>query len=85
MRLAAHRFIVFVAFLILLAPLGTAQAQAAGPQLRAEIDYDKVTRVRGMDITIVTSAGDDVAARRLLELLGLPLRKPKVQKVAVAA
>jgi len=50
-----------------------------------EIDYDKVTRVRGMDITIVTTAGDDVAARRLLELLGLPLRKPKVQKVAVAA
>jgi len=47
-----------------------------------EIDYDKVTRVRGMDITIVTSAKDDVAARRLLELLGLPLRKPRAAKAA---
>lgn len=47
-----------------------------------EIDYDKITRVRGMDITIVTSARDDVAARRLLELLGLPLRKPRAAKAA---
>lgn len=39
-----------------------------------EIDYDKVDRVRGMDITIVTNAGNDQAARALLTRLGLPLR-----------
>ena len=50
-----------------------------------EIDYDKVTRVRGMDITIVTTAADDVAARRLLDLLGMPLRKPRAPKPAAEA
>lgn len=40
-----------------------------------EIDYDKVDHVRGMDITIVTSAASDQEARELLEALGLPFRK----------
>jgi large subunit ribosomal protein L5 len=40
----------------------------------AEIDYDKVARVRGMDITIVTSAENDVEAAGLLRALGCPLR-----------
>lgn len=40
-----------------------------------EVDYEKVDRVRGMDITIVTSAGTDQAARELLEALGIPFRK----------
>ncbi len=39
-----------------------------------EIDYDKVDRVRGMDITIVTSAETDEEARELLKLLGMPFR-----------
>jgi large subunit ribosomal protein L5 len=39
-----------------------------------EIDYDKVARVRGMDITIVTSARNDVEAAHLLRGLGCPLR-----------
>ncbi len=39
-----------------------------------EIDYDKVDRVRGMDITIVTTARTDEEARELLRLLGMPLR-----------
>jgi len=39
-----------------------------------EVDYDKVDRVRGMDITIVTSTDSDQAARQLLEALGLPFR-----------
>lgn len=39
-----------------------------------EIDYDKVDRVRGMDITIVTTAGTDEEARDLLRLLGMPFR-----------
>lgn len=42
-----------------------------------EIDYDKVSNIRGMDITICTSAGNDEGARRLLELLGFPFRKPQ--------
>ena len=43
----------------------------------AEIDYDKVSTVRGMDITICTSAGNNEGAFRLLELLGFPFRKPQ--------
>jgi large subunit ribosomal protein L5 len=39
-----------------------------------EVDYDKVDRERGMDITIVTSAENDQAARQLLEALGMPFR-----------
>jgi len=38
-----------------------------------EIDYDKVQKVRGMDITIVTTAHDDDEGRALLLALGFPL------------
>ncbi|MBI3976102.1 MAG: 50S ribosomal protein L5 [Armatimonadetes bacterium] len=41
-----------------------------------EIDYDRVDKIRGMDITIVTTARTDEEARELLRLLGLPLREP---------
>jgi len=37
-----------------------------------EIDYDSIDKVRGMEITIVTSAKTDEEARHLLELLGMP-------------
>jgi large subunit ribosomal protein L5 len=40
-----------------------------------EIEYDKIDRVRGMSITIVTSAKTDEEARRLLQLFGMPFRK----------
>lgn len=40
-----------------------------------EIDYDKVDRVRGMEVTVVTTAGTDEEGRRLLELLGMPFRR----------
>jgi large subunit ribosomal protein L5 len=40
-----------------------------------EIDYDKVNRVRGMDIVIVTTANTDEEARVLLKELGMPFRK----------
>jgi large subunit ribosomal protein L5 len=40
-----------------------------------EVDYEKVDRVRGMDITFVTSARDDQGARELLEKMGMPFRK----------
>jgi large subunit ribosomal protein L5 len=41
-----------------------------------EIDYDKVDRIRGMQININTSARNDEEGRRLLELLGMPFEKP---------
>lgn len=40
-----------------------------------EIDYDKVNRVRGMDIVIVTTANTDEEGRFLLQELGMPFRK----------
>jgi large subunit ribosomal protein L5 len=40
-----------------------------------EIDYDKAEQVRGMNITIVTSAQNDNQGRALLEALGMPFRK----------
>ncbi len=40
-----------------------------------EIDYDKILKIMGMDITIVTSAGTDEEARELIMLLGMPLRR----------
>ncbi len=40
-----------------------------------EIDYDKVTQMRGMDITITTSARNDVEGRALLTKLGMPFRE----------
>ncbi|MHB1341186.1 MAG: 50S ribosomal protein L5 [Coriobacteriia bacterium] len=41
----------------------------------AEIDYDKVDRVRGMDITFVTSAKTDEDCRALLDELGFPFKR----------
>lgn len=40
-----------------------------------EIDYDKVDKVRGVGITIVTTAKNDVHARALLDKFNLPIRK----------
>jgi len=40
-----------------------------------EIEYDKIDKIRGMEITIVTSAGNDEQAALLLEMLGMPFRK----------
>jgi large subunit ribosomal protein L5 len=40
-----------------------------------EIEYDKVDKIRGMDIIIVTTAKTDEEARELLKLLGMPFRK----------
>ncbi|MDP4157578.1 MAG: 50S ribosomal protein L5 [Bacillota bacterium] len=40
-----------------------------------EIDYDKVTKVRGMDIVIVTTANTDEEARELLTQFGMPFQK----------
>ena len=40
-----------------------------------EIDYDKVNKVRGMDIVIVTTANTDEEARELLTQFGMPFQK----------
>jgi large subunit ribosomal protein L5 len=37
-----------------------------------EIDYDKVDKIRGMDIIVVTTAKTDEEARELLKLMGMP-------------
>ena len=47
-----------------------------------EIDYDKVEKIHGMDITIVTSAERDDLAMALLRELGWPFRGETPQKVA---
>ena len=48
-----------------------------------EIDYDKVVKVRGMDITVVTTAKNDEEGRALLVALGFPFEGiPVVQAVA---
>jgi len=39
-----------------------------------EIDYDKIDKVRGMDVCIVTTAKTDEEARELLRLLGMPFK-----------
>src|ERR1700691_2350761 len=41
-----------------------------------EIDYAKVEKTKGMNITIVTSAGSDDHARTLLKHMGMPFRQP---------
>lgn len=40
-----------------------------------EIEYDKIDRVRGMELSIVTTAQTDDEARRLLTLMGMPFRR----------
>ena len=40
-----------------------------------EIEYDKIDKIRGMQITMVTTARTDEEAKRLLELLGMPFAR----------
>jgi large subunit ribosomal protein L5 len=40
-----------------------------------EVDYDSIDKIRGMEISIVTTARTDEEGRRLLELLGMPFRR----------
>jgi large subunit ribosomal protein L5 len=39
-----------------------------------EVEYDSIDKVRGMEVTIVTTARTDEEGRRLLQLLGMPFR-----------
>lgn len=40
-----------------------------------EIDYDKIDRIRGLEVTVVTSARTDEEGKRLLELMGMPFAR----------
>ncbi|MCB9435428.1 MAG: 50S ribosomal protein L5 [Anaerolineales bacterium] len=40
-----------------------------------EIEYDKIDKIRGMEITVVTTAKSDEEGRRLLKLLGFPFKE----------
>lgn len=40
-----------------------------------EIEYDKIDKLRGMEVAIVTTAGNDDHGRQLLQMLGMPFRK----------
>lgn len=40
-----------------------------------EIEYDKIDKVRGMEISIVTTARNDDEGRRLLDLMGMPFKR----------
>jgi large subunit ribosomal protein L5 len=40
-----------------------------------EIEYDKIDKLRGMEVTIVTTAKNDDQARTMLQMLGMPFSK----------
>jgi large subunit ribosomal protein L5 len=40
-----------------------------------EIEYDKIDKLRGLEVTIVTTARNDDQARKMLQMLGMPFRK----------
>ena len=42
-----------------------------------EVEYDKIDKVRSLELTIVTTADSNQSAQRLLELFGFPFEKPK--------
>lgn len=46
-----------------------------------EVSYDKIDKVRGMEVTIVTTAQTDEEGRRLLGLLGMPFRQEEPELV----
>ena len=50
-----------------------------------EIDYDKIDKVRGLEVTIVTTARTDLEARRLLELFGMPFQRVAESGARVAS
>jgi large subunit ribosomal protein L5 len=45
-----------------------------------DLEYDRVDKIRGLELTFVTSARTDVEAQLLLEKMGMPFKKVKVQE-----
>jgi len=41
----------------------------------AEVDYDKIDRIRGLQVSLITTADTDEEGKRLLELLGMPFAR----------
>ncbi len=41
-----------------------------------EIEYDKIDKIRGFEVSFITTAGTNDEGRRLLELLGMPFQRP---------
>ena len=50
----------------------------------AEIDYAKVDKIKGMNVTIVTTAKDDNGARALLKGFGMPFRVRRVRQASAS-
>jgi large subunit ribosomal protein L5 len=50
-----------------------------------EIEYDKIDKVRGLEVSIVTSATSDAEARRLLELMGMPFQRADTRETRAAS
>ncbi len=47
-----------------------------------EIDYDRIDKTRGLEMSFVTTARTDEEGRRLLELLGMPFARSEQQRAA---
>ncbi|HUV85862.1 MAG TPA: 50S ribosomal protein L5 [bacterium] len=45
-----------------------------------EVDYDKVVKITGMNVTVATSAKSDEEARHLLTALGMPFGRPRARR-----
>ena len=45
-----------------------------------EVDYDQIDRVRGMEISVVTSARTDEEGRALLEMFGMPFARVEARQ-----
>jgi large subunit ribosomal protein L5 len=43
-----------------------------------EIEYDKIDKLRGLEISIITTARNDDESRQLLQMLGMPFRKEEI-------
>jgi len=50
-----------------------------------EINYDRIDKVRGMDVIVTTSAKTDDEARELLRLFGFPFPQPEAEQQKQAA
>jgi large subunit ribosomal protein L5 len=45
-----------------------------------EIDYDKIDKIRGLQVNITMQSKSDAESFRLLELLGMPFMKPELEQ-----
>ena len=67
-------YTVFGAHWSSVAPRGNFSLGLREQLVYPEIDYDRIDRLRGLEISIVTTAKTDEEGRKLLELLGMPFQ-----------